>query len=212
MAARAPQAVLFACGLNSVRSPMAESLLQRMFPQALYVKSAGVKKGELDPFAVAVMAELGQDISGHKPTTFEELDDWEGLNFDLIITLSPEAHHKALELTRTLAADVEYWPTQDPTGVEGNREQKLQAYREVCDGLLLRIPQAVFQGRRSERLTSPAPGIYFRRIPAVPAQSRGYRGRRVLRGTGRSAPRSAHGSGGRRDGSGSPAARFREWR
>jgi protein-tyrosine-phosphatase len=136
---RAPQAVLFSCGLNSVRSPMAASLLQHMFPQALYVKSAGVKKGELDPFAVAVMAELGQDISGHRPMTFEELDDWEGLNFDLIITLSPEAHHKALELTRTLAADVEYWPTQDPTGTDGNREQKLEAYREVCDGLSLRI-------------------------------------------------------------------------
>ena len=137
--ARTPQAVLFACGLNSVRSPMAESLLQHMFPRALYVKSAGVKKGDLDPFAVAVMAELGQDISGHKPMTFEELEDWEGLNFYLIITLSPEAHHKALELTRTHAVDVEYWPTHDPTGTEGNREQKLQAYREVCDALLLRI-------------------------------------------------------------------------
>src|SRR3989440_4238264 len=136
---RTPQAVLFACGQNSVRSPMAESLLQQMFPQGLYVRSAGVKKGELDPFAVAVMAEFGQDISTHKPQTFEELDDWEGFNFDLIITLSPEAHHKALDLTRTLAADVEYWPTPDPTGVEGSREQKLQAYREVCDGLLLRI-------------------------------------------------------------------------
>ena len=136
---RAPQAVLFACGLNSVRSPMAASLLQRMFPQSLYVKSAGARKGELDPFAVAVMAELGQDISGHKPITFEELEDWEGLNFDLIITLSPEAHHKALELTRTHAVDVEYWPTQDPTDAAGNREQKLQAYREVCDTLLRRI-------------------------------------------------------------------------
>jgi hypothetical protein len=94
--ARNPQAVLFACGMNSVRSPMAASLLQRMFPHALYVKSAGVRKGALDPFAVAVMAEFGQDISTHKPVTFEELDDWEGLNFDLIITLSPEAHHKAL--------------------------------------------------------------------------------------------------------------------
>src|ERR1700732_2775433 len=132
----APQAVLFACGLNSVRSPMAESLLPRMVPHALYVKSAGVRKGELVPFAVAVMPELGQDISGHKPMTFAELEDWEGLNFDLIITLSPEAHHKALELTRTLAAEVEYWPTHDPTGTEGNRAQKLQAYREVCDGLL----------------------------------------------------------------------------
>jgi protein-tyrosine-phosphatase len=137
--ARTPQAVLFACGLNSVRSPMAASLLQHMFPKGLYVKSAGVRKAELDPFAVAVMAELGQDISGHKPITFEELDDWEGLNFDLIITLSPEAHHRALELTRTHAAEVEYWPTHDPTGTEGNREQKLQAYREVCDTLSMRI-------------------------------------------------------------------------
>jgi len=136
---RNPQSVLFACGLNSVRSPMAESLLRHMFPQGLYVKSAGARKGELDPFAVAAMAELGQDISKHKPMTIEELDDWEGLNFDLIITLSPEAHHKALDLTRTLAADVEYWPTPDPTGTQGSREQKLQAYREVCDGLLLRI-------------------------------------------------------------------------
>ena len=136
--ARNPQAVLFACGQNAVRSPMAAGLFKHFFGRT-YVGSAGVRKGELDPFAVAVMAELGQDISSHKPTTFEELDDWEGLNFDLIITLSPEAHHKALELTRTVAAEVEYWPTQDPTGTEGNREQKLQAYREVCDTLLLRI-------------------------------------------------------------------------
>ena len=136
---RDPQSVLFACAMNSVRSPMAESLLQHMFPQGLYVKSAGARKGELDPFAVTVMAELGQDISSHKPTTFEELEDWEGLNFDLIITLSPEAHHKALELTRTLAADVEYWPTQDPTTADGSREQKLAAYREVCDTLSMRI-------------------------------------------------------------------------
>jgi protein-tyrosine-phosphatase len=134
-----PQSVLFACALNSVRSPMAANLLQHMFPRTLYVRSAGVRKGETDPFAVAVMAELGHDISKHRPVTFEELEDWEGLNFDLIITLSPEAHHKALELTRTIAADVEYWPTPDPTSIEGNREQRMQAYRDVCDGLLRRI-------------------------------------------------------------------------
>jgi protein-tyrosine-phosphatase len=129
---------------------MAASLLRQMFPQMLYVKSAGVRKGELDPFAVAVMAELGQDISRHDPITFEELEDWEGLNFDLIITLSPEAHHKALELTRTHAAEVEYWPTHDPADTEGNREQKLQAYREVCDYLSLRIR------KRFSRLTAPS--------------------------------------------------------
>jgi protein-tyrosine-phosphatase len=137
--ARDPQSVLFACGMNSVRSVMGQGLLQSMFPHALYVRSAGVKKGEVDPFVTAVMAEMGQDMSGHKPTTFEELEDWEGLNFDLIITLAPEAHHKALDLTRTLAADVEYWPTPDPSMIEGSRDQKLAAYRDVCDTLLLRI-------------------------------------------------------------------------
>src|ERR1700731_2408920 len=95
-----PLAVLFACGLNSVRSPIAAGLFTQMFGRAIYVGSAGVRKGELDAFAVAAMAEIGTDISPHKPVTFEELDEWEGLNFDLIVTLAPEAHHRALELTR----------------------------------------------------------------------------------------------------------------
>ncbi len=136
-----PLAVLFACGLNSVRSPIAAGLFAQMFGRAIYVCSAGVRKGELDPFAVAVMAEIGLDISRHKPVTFEEIDEWEGLNFDLIITLAPEAHHRALELTRTSGVDVEYWPTVDPSSVEGSREQRLDAYREVRDQLLHRIRQ-----------------------------------------------------------------------
>ena len=134
-----PQAVLFACGLNSVRSPMAAGLFKQMMGRATYVASAGVRKDELDPFAVAALDEAGIDISKHRPMTFEELEDWEGLNFDLIVTLSPEAHHKALELTRTIAADVEYWPTPDPTAIEGTREQRLSAYREVRDQLIARI-------------------------------------------------------------------------
>jgi len=136
---RRPQAVLFACGLNAIRSPMAAAMLKQMLGSSMYVGSAGVRKGELDPFAVAAMDEIGLDIKGHKPMTFEELDDLEGLNFDLIVTLAPEAHHKALELTRTLAADVEYWPTADPTAVEGSREQRLAAYREMRDQLMTRI-------------------------------------------------------------------------
>ncbi len=142
-----PQAVLFACGLNAVRSPMAAALLKQMFGGLIYVGSAGVRKGELDPFAAAVMDESGIDIRTHVPTTFEELEDLEGLNFDLILTLSPEAHHMALELTRTLAADVEYWPTADPTAVEGSREQRLDAYRAVRDQLAHKI---------RERFAAPA--------------------------------------------------------
>ena len=136
-----PQAVLFACGLNSVRSPMAAALFRHMFGRTTYLGSAGVRRGELDPFAVAAMDEIGLDISKHRPMTFEELDDWEGLSFDLIVTLSPEAHHKALDLTRTIAADVEYWPTPDPTDAEGSREQRLDAYRVVRDMLLARIKE-----------------------------------------------------------------------
>ena len=134
-----PQAVLFACGLNSVRSPMAAALLRQALGTSLYVASAGVRKGELDVFAAAVMDESGIDIKAHRPMTFEELDDLEGLNFDLIITLSPEAHHKALELTRTLAAEVEYWPTADPSAIEGTRVQRLDAYRDVRDQLAQKI-------------------------------------------------------------------------
>ena len=136
-----PLAVLFACGLNSVRSPIAAGLFAQMFGRAIYVGSAGVRKGELDPFAVAVMAEIGLDISRHKPITFEELEDLEGLNFDLIVTLAPEAHHRALEITRTSSVDVEYWPTPDPTGIEGSREQRLETYRDVRDQLLNRLRQ-----------------------------------------------------------------------
>jgi protein-tyrosine-phosphatase len=126
---------------------MAAGLLRQMFGTNLYVGSAGVQKGALDPFAVAAMEEIGIDISRHKPITFEELEDLEGLNFDLIVTLSPPAHHKALELTRKVAADVEYWPMLDPAVAEGNREQRLNAYREVRDQLMARIRERFTQAR-----------------------------------------------------------------
>ena len=144
-----PLAVLFACGLNAIRSPMAAAMLRQMLGSSIYVGSAGVRKGEPDPFAVAVMAEIDLDISRHKPLTFEELDDLEGLNFDLVVTLAPEAHHRALEITRTNAVDVEYWPTPDPSVAEGSREQRLEAYRAVRDQLLAHI---------SERFTAKRPG------------------------------------------------------
>ena len=100
-----------------------------------------MRKGEADPFVTAVMEEIGIDVSRHKPVSLEEIEEYEGLNFDLVISLSPEAHHRALELTRKAAFDVEYWPTADPTVSEGNREQRLDAYRAVRDDLMTRIKQ-----------------------------------------------------------------------
>jgi protein-tyrosine-phosphatase len=133
-----PAAVLFACSMNSVRSPMAAAILRHLAGKRVYVESAGVRAGGADAFAAAVMDEIGIDITAHKPHTLRELND---TTFDLIITLSPEAHHQAMELTRTMAVDVEYWPTFDATMMvgQGSREQILQAYRSVRDELFQRI-------------------------------------------------------------------------
>jgi protein-tyrosine-phosphatase len=115
---------------------MAEAFGRHYFGRSVYFASAGVRKGEVDPFAVAVMDEIGIDIADFRPHTFEDLED---ASFDLIVTLSPEAHHKALEFTRTLSVDVVYWPTLDPSAHEGNRERMLDAYRSVRDMLAARI-------------------------------------------------------------------------
>jgi protein-tyrosine-phosphatase len=131
-----PQAVLFACNFNAIRSPMAAAILRYLMGKQMYVRSAGVRRGESDPFAIAAMDEIGIDITGHRPRTIEDLED---TSFDLIVTLAPEAHHKALELTRTMAVDVEYWPTLDPSAARGNREQIMQSYRAVRDQLFERI-------------------------------------------------------------------------
>ena len=140
MAERArPRAVLFACQMNAVRSPMAAALLQQMFGSSIRTASVGVAAGELDPFAVTVMDEIGIDISKHKPIDFADYEDLEGLDFDLIITLSPGAHHQALRLSDRVPAAVEYWATPDATAVEGNRDQRLDAYRAVRDQLTKQI-------------------------------------------------------------------------
>jgi protein-tyrosine-phosphatase len=128
----APSAVLFICGLNSIRSPMAEALARHFLPSKVYVASAGVEKGEPDPFVDAVLEEIDLKRISALPHTFDELED---NYFDLIVTLSPKAHHMALELTRTSSVQVEYWPTPDPTLVRGRRDQILDAYRDVRDHL-----------------------------------------------------------------------------
>ena len=127
------QAVLFACSMNAVRSPMAEALLKWRTGGKLFVQSCGAREdGDMDGFAVYVMSELGLDISDHHPRSFEELEDG---GFDLVITLAADAHSKAIDLTRSEAVDVEFWETPDVTVVHGSRDQKLEAYREVRDQL-----------------------------------------------------------------------------
>ncbi|MEX0591288.1 MAG: low molecular weight phosphatase family protein [Xanthobacteraceae bacterium] len=143
---RRPRAVLFLCGHNIVRSPIAAALAQHLFGHALKIASAGVRKADTDPFVTAVMDEIGIDLSRHRPMTLAELEDLEGLDFDLVISLAPEAHHAGLELTGAHSLAVEYWPTEDPSLFEGNREQRLDSYRAVRDHLMERIKQRFGSG------------------------------------------------------------------
>jgi protein-tyrosine-phosphatase len=131
-----PAAVLFACTSNAIRSPMAEAILKHLHGHHIYVDSVGLRVGELDPFAVAVMEEIGIDLSRHRPKSFDDLED---SYFDLIVSLSPQAQHRATEMTRTMACELEFWNTLDPSMIHGSRDQRLAAYREVRDTLMRRI-------------------------------------------------------------------------
>jgi protein-tyrosine-phosphatase len=135
---RQPGSVLFACNFNSVRSPMAAGLARHLFGDVIFFDSAGVRQGGIDGFAIAAMAEIDIDISQHDAKTFDDLED---TSFDLVISLTPEAQHKAVELTRTMAVDLEYWPSLDPTGIDGSREVVLDAFRQVRDDLRRRITE-----------------------------------------------------------------------
>ena len=131
-----PPSVLFACSHNAIRSPMAEALAKRLYGNTAFLDSVGVHAGETDNFAVAVLDEIGVDLHKHHGKSFDDVDPSE---FDLIVTLSPEAHHRALEFTRSASTDVEYWPIPDPSAVEGSRDSRLEAYRRTRDMILTRL-------------------------------------------------------------------------
>jgi protein-tyrosine-phosphatase len=133
-----PSAVLFACTQNVIRSVMAAAIMKHFYGHKVYVASCGVRPGAPDPFVAAVMDEIGIDLGKHRPQGFDDLED---SSFDLVISLSPEAHHRALEMTRTMAIDAEYWPTLDPSITAGSREQILDSYRDVRDTLMRKIRQ-----------------------------------------------------------------------
>ena len=138
MTDRLPGAVLFACTENALRSPMAEAMLKHLHGRHIFVDSVGVRSGPPDGFAIEVMAELGMEMQAHNSKTFDDLDD---TSFDLIVSLSPEAQHRAVEMTRSAAIELEFWRVFDPSLVEGSRERRLDAYREVRDDLFEKIQQ-----------------------------------------------------------------------
>ena len=135
---RTPSAVLFICTQNAIRSPMAAALMHHMAGHKIYVASAGIRAGDPDPFVGMIMDEVGLDLTRHRPHAIEDLAD---SGFDLVITLSPEAEAYARDMARTLAIDVEHWPTPDPSVTQGSRSQILDSYRDVRDGLKKKIDE-----------------------------------------------------------------------
>ena len=133
---RQPSAVLFACTLNAIRSPMAAAILHHYRGDKIYVASAGIAAGDPDPFVGLVMDEIGIDLKTHRPHSFEDLED---SAFDLLVTLSPEAETRAQKMARTMAVEVESWNISDPSTCSGSREQILDAYRGVRDELVKRV-------------------------------------------------------------------------
>ena len=143
-----PSSVLFACTMNSIRSPIAESILKFLHGHHIYVDSVGVHSSDINGFAVSVMDEIGIDLSSHKGKRFDDLED---SFYDLVISLSPEAQHRAVELTRTMAVEIEFWNTLDPSIlIAETREDHLNAYREIRDELMKKIKKRFPVGRASD--------------------------------------------------------------
>jgi protein-tyrosine-phosphatase len=139
--AELPGAILFACNLNRVRSPMAAGLMRRVFGAGVYIDSCGLRSDpgqEPDPFVLAAMDEVGVDLTRHHAKSFDDLDDG---SFDVVISLTPEAHHRAVEMARCRAVDILYWPTPDPTWVDGSRGVVMDAYRDLRERLETQIRQ-----------------------------------------------------------------------
>ena len=131
-----PSSVLFACTMNSVRSVMAEGILKKLCGERIYIDSVGKQAGDKNGYMIEVMLEIGIDLSNHCSKTFVSLDD---TSFDMIISLSPEAQHAAVELTRWMSCELIYWPTFDPDAIRGRRETRLEGFRQIRDDLIGKI-------------------------------------------------------------------------
>lgn len=129
--------VLFLCNRNAIRSSMAAVLAGQL---GVAAESAGVTPGVADPLSDAALGEIGLAI----PAGPRDVETVRLGRFGLIVALSPQAQHRALELTRNLGTRMEYWAVADPSLVDGSREQRLAAYRAVRDDLLKKL-QARFQ-------------------------------------------------------------------
>ena len=122
--------VLILCTGNSARSQMAEGLLRHDAGDRFTVESAGTKPSTVRPEAIAVMKEVGIDISGHRS---KSVDEFAGQKLDYVLTVCDNAKEscpvffgKATRLHHSF---------NDPAAVEGSEEKRLGEFRRVRDEL-----------------------------------------------------------------------------
>jgi protein-tyrosine-phosphatase len=128
------KSVLFACNMNSVRSPMAAAMLRADAGARLHVDSAGVYEGGPDPFIDGVLREVGVALGEFEPKAMADVALG---RFDLAIVLTAEA---AEEARKYLPREkIEFWSIDNPTDIRGGRDELLAAYRAVRDDLKARI-------------------------------------------------------------------------
>lgn len=131
-----PTSILFLCGKNSIRSPMAHMLASALLPKSIFIQSAGIEIGSRDYFVDTVLEEVGLKLGDRQPRSYNHIEDD---SYDLIVALTEQAHKKALDMTKTVSSDVLFWPTSDPTLAKGRRDQVLMAYRDVRNAIEKRI-------------------------------------------------------------------------
>jgi len=126
--------VLFLCTHNSARSQMAEALLRNMSGDQFDVFSAGTEETRVHPLAIEAMREAGIEMSTHRSKT---LDEFRGQTFDYVITVCDRANDSC----PIFPAKTEriHWSFDDPSAAVGTDQQRLQAFRDVRDGIEQRL-------------------------------------------------------------------------
>ena len=133
--------VLFVCVHNIARSQMAEAFLNSVANDKFLAESAGLDPGELSPFAVEVMKEIGIDISGNKSKSVFDMHK-RGESFDHVITVCDEANAEKCPVFSGAQERI-HWSFKDPSSLTGSKEDKMKEIRMIRDQIKNRIEKWV---------------------------------------------------------------------
>jgi arsenate reductase len=133
--------LLVLCTGNSARSQMGEGLFRHEGRGTYEVASAGTKPSHVRPEAIAVMRELGIDISGHRS---KSVNEFEGQSFDCVVTVCDNARDNCPVFPA--GTDRIHWSFEDPAAVEGSEPERLAAFRRIRDQIHERV-KAFFRDR-----------------------------------------------------------------